>query len=382
MSRGRGVHMVRSVQDVPRNKVVLIQRYIKNPLILSNGKKFDIRIYVFVTSMDPLKVYMYDDGIVRFATREYNSDPRSLKQKDVHLTNYSINVKKKNFVEPGDEDEDCGGLGSKWTLNALRKHIMQHHRECNFDDVWTKIKDIVVKTMISVESNMNTLIQPNLQHRNVCFELFGFDIVLDDNFRPWLLEVNTSPALQTPTMLDKRVKFPLVANMLELVGVIPYSKTEYKKRQLEARRSRLLGMSTSTSAAAAARQTYTAAMSSHTSTKKRPSTPSGAPKRVDVRAIENMNFSGVKPEDLPDVIKESEAELTRCGRFERVYPPTVAAWANGGVEPDHYDIFFESNRFNNALLVKYEKEKKRRMLRAAAAAKRTMIQTNNQSLKT
>ena len=107
MSRGRGVHMVRSVQDVPRNKVVLIQRYIKNPLILSNGKKFDIRIYVFVTSMDPLKVYMYDDGIVRFATREYNSDPRSLKQKDVHLTNYSINVKKKNFVEPGDEDEDC-----------------------------------------------------------------------------------------------------------------------------------------------------------------------------------------------------------------------------------------------------------------------------------
>merc|ERR1712023_562967 len=125
--------MVRNIADVSRTKPVLIQRYIKNPLLLSNRKKFDIRIYVFVTSMDPLKVYIYDEGVVRFATREYNSDAKSRKQKDVHLTNYSINVKKKGFVEPTADDEHCGGDGSKWTLSALRRHLEAHHRgRCEF----------------------------------------------------------------------------------------------------------------------------------------------------------------------------------------------------------------------------------------------------------
>lgn len=357
LSRGRGVHMVRNVADVPKNKAVLIQKYIRNPLLLANKKKFDIRVYVFVTSVDPLKVYIYEDGIVRFATREYNDDAKSLKQKDIHLTNYSINVKKKAFIEPGDEDEECGGTGSKWTLCALKRHLELYHSECKFDEVWGHIKDIVAKTMIAVESNMNSLVQPNVQHRNICFELFGFDIVLDDTFKPWLLEVNTSPALQTPTLLDKRVKFPLVANMLELAGIIPYSKSEFKRRQVEQRRMRLLGMPPNTSSNDH-RQT-----SSHSSSfPQRPQTPS---KRVDIRSIDKLSFSSMKTEDLPDVIRESEAELSRCGRFERVYPP-VASVSSSSILPDYYDVFFESNRYNNMMLVKYEKFKLMKMKKRMA----------------
>ena len=387
LSRGRGVHMVRNPADVSRTKAVLIQRYIKNPLLLSNRRKFDIRIYVFVTSMDPLKVYLYDEGVVRFATREYNSDARSLRQKDVHLTNYSINVKKKGFVEPTADDEHCGGDGSKWTLSALRRHLEAHHRgRCEFADIWRDIKDIVVRTMISVESSMNTLIQPNLQHRSVCFELFGFDIVLDDAYRPWLLEVNTSPALQTPTLLDKRIKYPLATNMLELAGVIPYSKAEFRRAQAEERRLRLLGIGGAAAAPRGAHRQPSASASSSSlhatapgaaagaaaaaaarpGQRERPRTAGTRRRAGDVRSLDAVDFSKMRPEELPEVIRESEAELARRGRFERVYPPT--ACGDAGVAADHYSVFFDSNRYNNALLIKYEKYKRARMRAAARRA--------------
>jgi hypothetical protein len=53
---------------------------------------------------------------------------------------------------------------------------------------------------------MNTSSKMHVPHRNICYEVFGFDIVLDANLRTWLLEVNTGPALQSPAALDKRIK--------------------------------------------------------------------------------------------------------------------------------------------------------------------------------
>jgi hypothetical protein len=70
----------------------------------------------------------------------------------------------------------------------------------------TQIREIVVKTMMAVEPNMNTSSKMHVPHRNICYEVFGFDIVLDANLRTWLLEVNTGPALQSPAPLDKRIK--------------------------------------------------------------------------------------------------------------------------------------------------------------------------------
>jgi tubulin polyglutamylase TTLL4 len=77
-----------------------------NPHIF-NGFKYDLRVYVLVTSFDPLRVYVYNEGLVRFATEPYTNDPKELKKKFVHLTNFSINKKSANFkVNKGDEDEE------------------------------------------------------------------------------------------------------------------------------------------------------------------------------------------------------------------------------------------------------------------------------------
>ena len=97
-----------------------------------------MRVYVLVTSFNPLRIYMYNDGLVRFATEKYSNDPRKLQKKYVHLTNFSINKKNTNFVKntdslmaarlqqmaagtTGDEDQqEFDQNSSKWDFKMLR----------------------------------------------------------------------------------------------------------------------------------------------------------------------------------------------------------------------------------------------------------------------
>jgi tubulin polyglutamylase TTLL4 len=63
---------------------------------LINGTKFDLRLYVLLTSVNPLRVYLYDDGLVRFASNKYTNDSSSVSDVFMHLTNYSINKVARN----------------------------------------------------------------------------------------------------------------------------------------------------------------------------------------------------------------------------------------------------------------------------------------------
>jgi tubulin polyglutamylase TTLL5 len=71
-SRGRGIYIVDDPKQILQtNESLVVSRYIDNPLLL-NGHKFDLRIYVLVTSYDPLRIYVYREGLVRFASEKYD----------------------------------------------------------------------------------------------------------------------------------------------------------------------------------------------------------------------------------------------------------------------------------------------------------------------
>lgn len=91
-----------------------------NPHLI-NGLKYDLRVYVLVTSFNPLKVYVFNDGLVRFATEPYSLDPKSINHKFVHLTNFSINKKNVKFVKNNDksDSEDNEQDSSKWDFRQL-----------------------------------------------------------------------------------------------------------------------------------------------------------------------------------------------------------------------------------------------------------------------
>jgi tubulin polyglutamylase TTLL5 len=88
-SRGRGISLVNDLTAITYGEPIVVQRYIKNPLLI-NGYKFDLRIYVLVTSVNPLEVFLYREGFGRFSTMPFSLDPTDKSNKYIHLTNVSI----------------------------------------------------------------------------------------------------------------------------------------------------------------------------------------------------------------------------------------------------------------------------------------------------
>ncbi len=87
-----------------------------------NGLKFDLRLYVAVTSVNPLRIYLFEEGLVRFATEKYNTqDPKNI---FVHLTNYSINKRNMERFVPN-SDPEIDNEGSKWSLQALKNFFQE-----------------------------------------------------------------------------------------------------------------------------------------------------------------------------------------------------------------------------------------------------------------
>lgn len=116
----------------------------------------------------------------------------------MHLTNFSVNKKNANFVQ--NEGGDDQSNASKWNLTMLRKAF----REQGIDDtaIWRKIEDIVIKTILGAESYMFAGAENHIPNRDNCFELLGFDILIDSMLEPWLIEVNLSPSLGCDSPLD------------------------------------------------------------------------------------------------------------------------------------------------------------------------------------
>lgn len=140
--------MVDDLAEVPQNESLVISKYIDNPLLI-NGLKFDLRLYVLVTNFDPLKIYVYNEGLVRFASEPYNIE--TIKSNVyAHLTNYSINKKSENFVQNKTLNER--DFGNKWSLSALQTHL--ERLGIDMKAVWARIYDAIIKSLISVEGHV------------------------------------------------------------------------------------------------------------------------------------------------------------------------------------------------------------------------------------
>lgn len=213
-SQGKGIFLLRDLEDLPLTECNVVSRYVDNPLLIQ-GLKFDLRIYVLVTSYSPLRAYVYREGLVRFASSPYSTQEEHLRDAYRHLTNYSVNKSSKNFVENQELDSD--NYGHKWSLSALNKHL-----RCvgiNSKLMWARIMDLLVKTLLSVEPCIASKTQEVMGLSGNCFEVYGFDVLVDKNLKPWLLEVNLSPSMKADSPLDWKVKSSLLSDAFNLVGI-------------------------------------------------------------------------------------------------------------------------------------------------------------------
>lgn len=221
-SRGKGIFLFRKLKDLAEWKnretksqqpgapteTFVVQRYIDNPYLVA-GRKFDLRIYVLVTSFHPLKAWLAREGFARLCGRLF--DLENIGDNRVHLTNIAIQLKAGRDAgdDPGTmkatgEKSDC-----KWALSKLRDYLVTHHGADVVENLMQRIAGVIMASLLAVQPAM-------MQDRN-CFELYGYDILLSDDLRPWLLEVNASPALTGTDNEDHRLKFDLIDDVLNVL---------------------------------------------------------------------------------------------------------------------------------------------------------------------
>jgi hypothetical protein len=302
-SQGRGIFLVNSPSDIPQGEPCIISKYIPNPLLI-NELKFDVRIYVLVSSFDPLRVYVYDEGLARFASEKYN--PVNKSNRFSHLTNYSVNKKNEKFIQNQDWRQD--NIGHKWSLNALNKHLESIGVDTTL--LWLKIYDLIIKSLISIEPIVLDSLRNLVVHRNNCFDLFGFDVLIDSDLKPWLLEVNLSPSLATDSPLDLHIKSSLISDTFNLIGIRGFDRKKESANKVRAR------------------------------IKARQMQLDRERKKLG-ESFMSLNDSRSKSSEI---FRDTLEEYEHKGSFLRIYPSKGC---------DHYDRFFSGLRPNNKLLYRF-----------------------------
>jgi len=252
--QGRGIRLFKTLDTIDLTEPQVIQQYLANPYLIG-GLKFDLRMYVIVLSVVPyLRLLVYRDGMARFATEPYQEPSyRNLRHPFMHLTNYAINKRNEHFVF--NEDEEADNSGSKWGLHAIWDQIRKDGGDV--EKLQADIDAIFIKTLLagyaSIEhvyrtarttdtkdfdsDNPADYVYSQSRFANTpfagscCFEVLGFDIFIDDTFRPWLIEVNHTPSFSCDTPLDLRIKQTLINTVFDIINVNPADRRLYQRME-------------------------------------------------------------------------------------------------------------------------------------------------------
>ena len=179
--------------NIYQSSTIIIQKYIEKPLLYF-GRKFDIRIWVLLTQ--DLKVYVFNEGHLKCCSVKYDL---SSNDNYSHLTNYSFQKYNHNFGKYE--------LGNEVSFDDLQNNIdVNYNNKVNFKrEILPKIHNIIKFCFQSVRTKINSM------NRQYTFEIFGFDFMIDCNFEPFLIEINTNPGLEESSPLIKM----LVPRMLD-----------------------------------------------------------------------------------------------------------------------------------------------------------------------
>ncbi|NXG38180.1 TTLL9 polyglutamylase, partial [Dromaius novaehollandiae] len=186
-------------KDETQVEIYVAQRYIENPYLIG-GRKFDLRVYVLVTSYIPLKAWLYRDGFARFSNTRFTLN--SIDDHYIHLTNVAV-----QRTAPGYDPEK----GCKWMIQQLRQYLTAKHGAESVEVLFADMDNIFIKSLQSV--------QKVIISDKHCFELYGYDILIDQDLKPWLLEVNASPSLTASSQEDYELKCHLLKDTLHIVDM-------------------------------------------------------------------------------------------------------------------------------------------------------------------
>ena len=219
-ARGEGVAVLRSPDELETGGNWLVQRYLDRPHLI-DGRKYTLRWYVLITSLDPLTAWVFDDGFTKLASRPFSTEPGALTDPFRHLTNPDIQALNPELPTSAD--------------NLTRPAYAELLREQGADPeaLFARIELLLAATVAAARDELARSTWRATNNPAGCFELLGVDLLVDTDLRPWLLECNLNPSLSVEAepaegegraeQEERELKHELVRELLRTVGVIQSS---------------------------------------------------------------------------------------------------------------------------------------------------------------
>ena len=169
-----------------KSNLIIVQKYIEKPL-LYRGRKFDIRIWVLLTHKG--EVLMFKEGHLKACSESYSLDNNN---QFCHITNYSLQKHSENFSKY----EYANEISYKQFIECLNKSGKD---ETVFKQIINRMKELIEISMNCVGNRLRT------HKKSLSFQIFGYDFIIDQNYKPWILEINYNPGLQISSKVIENI---------------------------------------------------------------------------------------------------------------------------------------------------------------------------------
>lgn len=183
----------------------IVQRYIPDPMLLPpHGRKFDLRVYFLIASVDPVRVY-YHDGTTRSSLETF--DASDLKTMGQHLTNVAVQKQDKELYEAHKEDL----RQSFYALERVLRDEFPGHPS-PIEDIRAQMRHALATVFLSAKEKL-----VRSEYSDRAFSLMGADFIIDSKLQVWLLEIQEGPVRSTNTPVTEELWMDMTSEQLDIL---------------------------------------------------------------------------------------------------------------------------------------------------------------------
>lgn len=196
---GQGITISRDVGALAARDDVVVQRYVERPYLV-DGRKGHVRLYGLVTSLYPFRAYLYREGIVRFAPDAYDISDAGLANVHGHVTNTALHRGHPKLEVSDDPAKE--NVGNVWSLSAYLERMKADGHDV--EAVRAGLRALA-KGFLAVLASEGVFARHAKAAPRRAFppKLFGLDVLVDADAKPWLIEAQRKPALGGSALVQR-----------------------------------------------------------------------------------------------------------------------------------------------------------------------------------